>query len=146
MSGFFYKFSKNLKKYETRKRLILETKVRYPSLLIQENILYLIYSSVGDIPEKIVCRKINLDNSDWNKWKAGPEHQLLKAELPWEGSVLKSKKSVKGASVELINELRNPSVFKDEDDKMYLLYSGGGEKGIGIAELKVKTTKKKQYE
>lgn len=74
MSGFFYKFSKNLKKYETRKRLILETKVRYPSLLIQENILYLIYSSVGDIPEKIVYRKINLDNSDWNKWKAGPEH------------------------------------------------------------------------
>ena len=74
MSGFFYKFSKNLKKYETRKRLILETKVRYPSLLIQENILYLIYSSVGDIPEKIVFRKINLDNSDWNKWKAGPEH------------------------------------------------------------------------
>ena len=74
MSGFFYKFSKNLKKYETRKRLILETKVRYPSLLIQENILYLIYSSVGDLPEKIVYRKINLDNSDWNKWKAGPEH------------------------------------------------------------------------
>ena len=74
MSGFFYKFSKNLKKYETRKRLILETKVRYPSLLIQKNILYLIYSSVGDIPEKIVFRKINLDNSDWNKWKAGPEH------------------------------------------------------------------------
>lgn len=146
MSGFFYKFSKNLKKYETRKRLILETKVRYPSLLIQENILYLIYSSVGNLPEKIVYRKISLDNSDWNKWKAGPEHKLLKAELPWEGSVLKSKKSVKGASVELINELRNPSVFKDEDDKMYLLYSGGGEKGIGIAELKVKTTKKKQYE
>jgi hypothetical protein len=29
---------------------------------------------------------------------------------------------------------------------MYLLYSGGGEKGIGIAELKVKTTKQKQYE
>ena len=74
MSGFFYKFSKNLKKYETRKRLILETKVRHPSLLIQENILYLIYSSVGDLPEKIVYRKITLDNSDWNKWKAGPEH------------------------------------------------------------------------
>ena len=146
MSGFFYKFSKNLKKYETRKRLILETKVRYPSLLIQENILYLIYSSVGDLPEKIVYRKIPLDNSDWNKWKAGPEHKLLKAELPWEGSVLKSKKSVKGASIELINDVRDPSVFKDEDDKMYLLYSGGGEKGIGIAELKVKTTKKKQYE
>jgi hypothetical protein len=34
----------------------------------------LIYSSVGDIPRKIVYRKINLDNSDWNKWKAGPEH------------------------------------------------------------------------
>lgn len=146
MSGFFYKFSKNLKKYETRKRLILETKVRYPSLLIQENILYLIYSSVGDLPEKIVYRKITLDNSDWNKWKAGPEHKLLKAEFLWEGSVLKSKKSVKGASIELINDVRNPSVFKDEDDKMYLLYSGGGEKGIGIAELKVKTTKKKQYE
>ena len=43
--------------------------VKHPSLIIQENILYLIYSSIEELSEKIVYRKINLDSSDQNKWK-----------------------------------------------------------------------------
>ncbi|MDA0757154.1 MAG: hypothetical protein O3C01_00610 [Bacteroidetes bacterium] len=38
--------------------------VKHPSLIIQENILYLIYSSIEELSEKIVYRKINLDSSD----------------------------------------------------------------------------------
>ena len=43
--------------------------VKHPSLIIQENILYLIYSGIEELSEKIVYRKINLDSSDQNKWK-----------------------------------------------------------------------------
>lgn len=34
-----------------------------------------------------------------------------------------------------LNNLRGPYNFLDEDNKLYILYVGGGEKAIGIAEL-----------
>ena len=34
-----------------------------------------------------------------------------------------------------VHQLRDPYVFEDADDQLYLLYTGGGEQGIGIAEL-----------
>ena len=41
-----------------------------------------------------------------------------------------------GASSERSRELRDPCVFEDNDKKLYLLYCGAGESGIGIVELK----------
>ena len=46
----------------------------------------MIYSSIGDKPEKLVYRKVNSENSDWNSGRAGPENKLLVPELNWEGA------------------------------------------------------------
>jgi hypothetical protein len=37
----------------------------------------LIYSRIGDKPEKLVYRKVNIENSGWNSWQAGPENKLF---------------------------------------------------------------------
>ena len=42
-----------------------------------------------------------------------------------------------------MHQLRDPSIFRDNNGKIYLLYSGVGENGIGIAELEIKTTNNK---
>jgi beta-xylosidase len=48
-----------------------------------------------------------------------------------------------GSPRRLVHQLRDPSIFRDNDGKIYLLYSGLGENGIGIAELEIKTTNNK---
>jgi len=35
-----------------------------------------------------------------------------------------------------VHELRDPCLFRDEDGQYYLLYSGAGEEGIGLAVLR----------
>jgi hypothetical protein len=46
----------------------------------------LIYSSIGYKPEKLVYRKLNIENSYWNSWQAGTENKLLVLELNCEGA------------------------------------------------------------
>ena len=40
-----------------------------------------------------------------------------------------------GAAPENVNQLRDPDIFEDSDGSLYLLYAGGGEDALGIAEL-----------
>ena len=115
---------------------MLDADTKHACLMIQENILYLIYSRIGGTTERLLYRKVDLSINDWNKWVAGPEFELLTAKNKQEGSEISIKKSVKGASIEKIHDLRDPSVFQDIDKKTCLLYSGGGEKEIGLAEIK----------
>lgn len=37
-----------------------------------------------------------------------------------------------------VNQLRDPDVFEDKNGNLYLLYTGAGEQGIGMAKLKLK--------
>ncbi|MGY8946493.1 MAG: hypothetical protein ACKVJS_05505 [Flavobacteriales bacterium] len=146
MPDLFYRLTGNFESYETREKWLLDSKTRHSDLMVDKNILYLIYTRIGNKPESILYRKIDIDSKDWNDWKAGPEKKLLVPELEWEGANQSKEESEKGSPGELVNQLRDPSVFKDNDGKIYLLYCGGGENGIGISELKIKTTKQKQYE
>ena len=41
---------------------------------------------------------------------------------------------MRGEIDRLVRQLRDPCVY-EEDGRTYLLYSGGGESGIGIAEV-----------
>jgi hypothetical protein len=53
----------------------------------------------------------------------------------WEGGSLPVTQSLRGELDEPANELRDPFVFRDEDDQLYLFYVGGGEQAIGVARL-----------
>ena len=57
----------------------------------------------------------------------------MKTDLNWEGGNLKDVKSRKGTTAKKSNDFRDPFIFKDLNGKLYLLYSGGGEKKIGVS-------------
>lgn len=97
----------------------------------------MIYSSIGDKPEKLVYRKVNIENSDWSSGQAGPENKLFVPELNWEGANQVREEPEEGSPIKLVHQLRDPSIFRNNDGKIYLLYSGTGENGIGIAELEI---------
>lgn len=93
------------------------------------------YSSIGDAPERILRRRIQL-NGDWAGWTAGEPEEVLRPELNYEGADLPIKKSAAGAVKGRENALRDPAIFINADQRVYLLYSVAGESGIAIAELK----------
>ena len=57
----------------------------------------------------------------------------MKADLNWESGNFKTVESLRVAAAEKSNDFRDPFIFKDLNGKLYLLYSGGGEKEIGVS-------------
>jgi hypothetical protein len=98
------------------------------------NELRVYYSNIGDAPERILRRRIQL-TVDWKSWSAGSAEEVLRPETEDEGATLPLQKSVAGAMKGRENALRDPGIFVDTDGRVYLLYSVAGESGIGIAEL-----------
>ena len=92
------------------------------------------YSNIGDAPERILRRRLQL-NSDWRSWAASVPEEVLRPATDAEGSNLPLKNSAAGAMKGRENALRDPAIFVDDDQRVYLLYSVAGESGLGIAEL-----------
>lgn len=92
------------------------------------------YSNIGDAPERILRRRLQL-SGDWKTWTASAPEEVLRPETEDEGAKLPLKKSVAGAMKDRENALRDPCIFVDTDGRVYLLYYVAGESGIGIAEL-----------
>lgn len=98
------------------------------------DLLHLFYTRMGDRPERILHRTVEL-RGDWLGWMPSDPVTLLEPELPWEGADLPLETSVMGALGRRARELRDPCVFADADGAAYLLYCGAGESGIGITRL-----------
>ena len=96
---------------------------------------YLIQSDVGVVAASEIKEIISDSKIDPNKDIAKEINTILEPELAWEGADLNLEHSVMGAVDGKVRELRDPCVFEDNDGKVYLLYCGGGESGIGIVRL-----------
>ena len=67
-------------------------------------------------------------------WREEGANAVLEPEHEWEGAwTFAIEPSARGEARRLVRQLRDPCVY-EEDGKTYLLYCGGGESGIGIAE------------
>ena len=110
-----------------------EPGMRHAALLVRGDRLLVFYTRVGDAPERIVLRTIDLTD-DWTRWRASPPQEILKPERDYEGADRPLAPSKRGLAQEPENQLRDPAVFED-DTGLYLLYSVAGEKGIGIARM-----------
>lgn len=109
---------------------------RHFAVRIVEGRLHAFYSRIGDTPERIVLSTIDLE-ADWRDWAPSfPPHEVLRAELPWEGAAYPPEASRRGRVYGEVNQLRDPCLFEDVDGRLYLLYSGQGEDAIGIARLR----------
>ena len=59
---------------------------------------------------------------------------MLRPELDWEGAGAQVEPSRPGAVQGIVHQLRDPGIY-EEDGRLYLLYSGSGERALGIARL-----------
>ena len=113
-----------------------DLRVRHVALRQVEDLLQVFYSRRGDKPERIQLSTINLAEHSWDKWDASyPPQEVVDAQEDWEGGNLAPKHSREGPAKRFANELRDPFVFEDIDGQLYLFYSGGGERGIGVARM-----------
>ena len=139
--GWFYGISMPAQLYRSRDGLgdfksgprLTDDPIRHHTPFRFDNDWYLVWSRVGDCPERLLISRL-LTDSDWLDWKLGQTFELHRAGRPWEGADLPARRSVYGEINERVNQLRDPAIFV-EDDRIYLLYSVAGEQGIAIGEL-----------
>ena len=108
--------------------------MRHAAVRCAGDALDVFWSRVGDAPECILHSRVRLDG-DWTAWRDEGASVVLEPELAWEGAGLRVERSVRGEINRLVRQLRDPCVY-EEDGGTYLLYCGGGESGIGIAEIR----------
>lgn len=112
---------------------LFEPEMRHAAVMVRGDTLHVLWTRVGDAPESILHSTIDL-SGDWMSWCESEPTLLLSPELPWEGANVDGAPSRRGAVHGLVNQLRDPALFAD-GDRTILLYAGGGESAIGIAEL-----------
>ncbi len=134
MPGQFYRSADGFTNFEAGPALF-NRDMRHAALLKEGNLLSVFWTQVGDAPELIKLSTIDL-SGDWMTWKESSSIEILRPEYSWEGADAPIEPSVRSSAYGLVNQLRDPSIFKDEE-KTYLLYTVGGESGIAIAELQM---------
>jgi hypothetical protein len=113
--------------------LLFDPNTRHSAVLKRENTLYVFWTRIGDEPERIYVSTIDLQR-EWNAWEENGSTELLRPELPWEGSDEPLAPSSPGTAPGRVNELRDPAIY-EEDGRVFLLYAVAGESGIAIAQL-----------
>lgn len=131
-------FFKNvIHEYCVKNNIQPEFGVRHLSQIVKGNTLYVFFSSRDDTPERLYCTKVDISNKDFRKWKAKDLTLVMTAEEDWEGGNLPPKKSTNGFAPQPVNEIRDTFIFEADNGNLYLFYCAGGERGIGVASLKI---------
>tara|TARA_Y100000592_G_scaffold1325_1_gene2084 strand:+ start:880 stop:2427 length:1548 start_codon:yes stop_codon:yes gene_type:complete len=113
--------------------------MRHAAVLVEDDVVYIFYTIVGEAPESIYCSEVDIDNG----WNLKNTYLLLKPEYHYEHANLELRPSYFGGGVG--NELRDPCIY-EENGKKYILYSVIGECGIAIAELHEQHQHMKKYD
>jgi hypothetical protein len=132
--GVFMKSPDGLRPFEDGARCL--PKVRHSALWVEKDKLHLLYTIVGEAPERIIHSTVDL-TKDWKTWAPSPGEILLEPEMEYEGVKEPLVPSKNGAITGAVRQLRDPAIFH-ENGKRYLLYAVAGEQGIAIAELRNK--------
>jgi hypothetical protein len=107
--------------------------MRHLAVRIHDDGLDVVYSRVGDAPERLLYTKI-LFQGDFRNWKPTEPRDLLRPQEDWEGVKCPIDPSLFGPADEPKHQLRDPAFF-EENGKTRLLYSVAGEAGIVIARI-----------
>ena len=101
--------------------------IRHTAVYVNKNFLYIFYTIVGEAPESLYICVIK-------DWEIISNYKFKEPKYEWEGANQPKFPSKFGMALGFVNELRDPYIFK-EDNNLYLLYSYGGESGIAIEKL-----------
>jgi hypothetical protein len=108
-------------------------RVRHVATVLRGDTVYVLFSGIGDAPERILVSTINL-TGDWNDWKVSAPVEVLRPQTAYECGGLPDAPSEAGDVQGRVRQLRDPAVL-EEKGKMFLFYSICGEQGIAAAEL-----------
>ena len=105
--------------------------------------LEVLYSRVGDRPERLLCVEVPLtDPGDWRNWAVrGEPAELLAPTEIFEGADVPVGPSERGQAAERLRQLRDPFVFEEnqgalaDERRAWVFYSAAGESAICVAEL-----------
>lgn len=129
--GVLLSSSNGIKPFEQGPEIL--SNQRHVALLKRDNTLYIFLSRGGDCPERILVSRMSL-SENWKEWQPSEPIELLRPETELEGGTLPLCPSVFEAVYNPVNELRDPAIYQ-ENEKLYLLYTGAGETNICVAEL-----------
>ena len=132
MPGRIYRSSNPLGGFE-QGPLLFNADMRHSGLLKRGTTLYVFWTQVGHVPERILMSTIEL-SGDWRTWRESPPIEVLRPERDWEGADAPLVPSVRSVAYGHVNQLRDPAIF-EEDGRVFLLYAVAGESGIAIAEV-----------
>jgi hypothetical protein len=133
MPGQLYRSTDGLGNFEDGPRLTTEA-IRHHALLQHDDQWFVLWTRVGDSPERILLSILDTPD-DWQQWGFAGTCEIHRAQKTWEGADMAPRASQYGAIMQRANQLRDPAIFV-EDGKMYLLYAIAGEQGIAIGELR----------
>ena len=133
MLGIVYRSDDSGMTFETGHTLF-SADFRHAAVTLENDILQVYHTQVGDCPERILLSTIDL-REDWRKWRATPASDVLHPIESWEGADEPLQPSARGLAKTPVNQLRDPAIF-EENDHRYLLYSFAGEQGIGLTQLR----------
>ena len=114
--------------------MLFNPDMRHSAVLVRDDTLWVFWTQVGDIPERILLSTIQL-SGDWNDWKESNPSELMRPEFPWEGADAPLLESLRSTAYGHVNQLRDPAIL-EEGNRLFLFYAVGGEEGIGVAEVK----------
>ncbi len=132
MPGILYRLRHARGPFSSGQRLFTEN-ARHHALLANRDRMFVFWTEVGEAPEHI---KVSVIEQITNEDAIEVKHlaSILKPEFEWEGTTAPNEPSVRSVAYGCVNQLRDPCIFV-EDGRIYLLYAGGGESAIGVAEL-----------
>ena len=132
MPGLLYRSQDGYSNFE-HGPLLFNRDMRHTAVLRVEDTLYVFWTQVGHVPERILLSTIDL-RSDWHQWQASEPVEVLRPEYPFEGADAPLEPSIRSTAYGHVNQLRDPAVYV-EDDTIYMLYAVAGESGIAIAQV-----------
>ena len=133
MPGQLYRSTDGYHGFETGP-MLFNPDMRHSSVLVRDDILWVFWTQVGDVPERILFSTIQL-RGNWNDWIESEPIELMRPERAWEGADAPLVESIRSTAYGHVNQLRDPAIF-EEGDRLYLFYAVAGEEGIGLAEIK----------
>ena len=132
MPGQFYRSADGFTNFEEGP-LLFNPDMRHSAVLLRGDTLWVFWTQVGEVPERILLSSIDL-SGDWMNWRETEPVEVLRPERDWEGADAPLEPSVRSTAYGHVNQLRDPAIY-EEDDRVFLLYAVAGESGIAIAEV-----------
>ena len=112
-------------------------KMRHAAVLVEDDVVNIFYTIVGEAPESIYRSTFDID-----KLEITSTEKILYPLYNYEGSDLSMQPSTFGSGIG--NQLRDPCIYS-EDNTNYILYTVAGEAGIAIGKLHNTSKNIKKY-